>query len=289
MTFSVSSMTASLKKVAVLQPNKSLKNADPGKWHYGPAFDPEKIEEIHASFVSLLENAGVEIFWIKDHDSENADAVFTYDASLMTKYGAILMSPGKALRAGEQNLHSIFYKSHNIPIIGTISGAARAEAGDTLWLDETTLVVGRGFRTNQLGIEQIKEILEPRGVKVFSFDLPFYTGAAACLHLMSLISLVDTKAALVVMPLLPVGLYELLTSKGFQLIEAPMSEFEESNTLSTNVLAISPGNCIMLNGLPKTIQKLQLYGIKVQVFDGDALCIGCEGGPTCLTRPLYRT
>ena len=289
MTFSVSSMTASLKKVAVLQPNKSLKNADPGKWHYGPAFDPEKIEEIHASFVSLLENAGVEIFWIKDHDSENADAVFTYDASLMTKYGAILMSPGKALRAGEQNLHSIFYKSHNIPIIGTISGTARAEAGDTLWLDETTLVVGRGFRTNQLGIDQIKEILEPQGVEVFSFDLPFYTGAAACLHLMSLISLVDTKAALVVMPLLPVGLYELLTSKGFQLIEAPMSEFEESNTLSTNVLAISPGNCIMLNGLPKTIQNLQLYGIKVQVFDGDALCIGCEGGPTCLTRPLYRT
>ena len=261
MTFSVSSMTASLKKVAVLQPNKSLKNADPGKWHYGPAFDPEKIEEIHASFVSLLENAGVEIFWIKDHDSENADAVFTYDASLMTKYGAILMSPGKALRAGEQNLHSIFYKSHNIPIIGTISGTARAEAGDTIWLDETTLVVGRGFRTNQLGIDQIKEILEPQGVEVFSFDLPFYTGAAACLHLMSLISLVDTKAALVVMPLLPVGLYELLTSKGFQLIEAPMSEFEESNTLSTNVLAISPGNCIMLNGLPKTIQKLQLLSL----------------------------
>ena len=289
MTFSVSSMTASLRKVALLKPGACLKNADPSKWHYGPTFDPGKVEEIHASFVSLLENEGVEIFWIEDHNSEIADAVFTYDASLMTKFGAILMSPGKVLRSGEQDLHRVFYKSHNIPIIGSISGGARAEAGDTLWLDETTLVVGRGFRTNQLGVNQIKDLLEPRGVNVFAFDLPFYAGAAACLHLMSLISLVDTRAALVVMPLLPVGFYELLSSKGFQLIEAPMSEFEESNTLSTNVLAISPGNCVMLNGLPKTTEKLQKSGIKVQVFDGDALCIGCEGGPTCLTRPLYRS
>ena len=288
MTFSVSSMTASLRKVALLKPGACLKNADPSKWHYGPTFDPGKVEEIHASFVSLLENEGVEIFWIEDHNSEIADAVFTYDASLMTKFGAILMSPGKLLRSGEQDLHKIFYNSHDIPIIGSISDLARAEAGDTLWLDETTLVVGRGFRTNQLGVEQIKDILEPRGINVFSYDLPFYTGAAACLHLMSLISLVDTKAALVALPLLPVGFHELLTSKGFQLIEAPMLEFEQSNTLSTNVLAVSPGNCVMLSGLPQTTEKLRKSGIKVQLFDGEALCVGCEGGPTCLTRPLYR-
>jgi len=286
--FSVSSMTASLKKVALLQPNNCLKDADPNEWHYGSTFDPEKVEGIHASFVKLLEAYGIEIYWIEDQNSKIADAVFTYDASLMTKFGAILMSPGKLLRSGEQDLHKIFYNSHDIPIIGSISDLARAEAGDTLWLDETTLVVGRGFRTNQLGVEQIKDILEPRGINVFSYDLPFYTGAAACLHLMSLISLVDTKAALVALPLLPVGFYELLTSKGFQLIEAPMLEFEQSNTLSTNVLAVSPGNCVMLSGLPQTTEKLRKSGIKVQLFDGDALCVGCEGGPTCLTRPLYR-
>ncbi|MGY9009646.1 MAG: dimethylarginine dimethylaminohydrolase family protein [Rhodobacterales bacterium] len=286
--FSVSSMTASLKKVALLQPNNCLKDADPNEWHYGSTFDPEKVEGIHASFVKLLEAHGIEIYWIEDQNSKIADAVFTYDASLMTKFGAILMSPGKLLRSGEQDLHKIFYNSHDIPIIGSISDLARAEAGDTLWLDETTLVVGRGFRTNQLGVEQIKDILEPRGINVFSYDLPFYTGAAACLHLMSLISLVDTKAALVALPLLPVGFYELLTSKGFQLIEAPMLEFEQSNTLSTNVLAVSPGNCVMLSGLPQTTEKLRKSGIKVQLFDGDALCVGCEGGPTCLTRPLYR-
>ena len=286
--FGVSSMTASLKKVALLKPGVCLKNANPNEWHYGSAFDPKKVEGIHASFVKLLEDQGVELYWINDQNSKNADAVFAYDASLMTKFGAILMSPGKALRSGEQDLHKIFYNSHDIPVIGSISGSARAEAGDTLWLDDTTLVVGRGFRTNQLGVDQIKDILEPRGINVFVYDLPFYTGAAACLHLMSLISLVDTRAALVALPLLPVGFYELLSSKGFQLIETPMSEFEQSNTLSTNVLAVSPGNCVMLSGLPQTTEKLRKFGIEVQLFDGDALCVGCEGGPTCLTRPLYR-
>ena len=105
---------------------------------------------------------------------------------------------------------------------------------------------------------------------------------------MSLISLVDTSTALVCMELLPTDLLKLLKNRGFRLIEAPYQEFEASNTLSTNVLALKPGSCIMLDGLPQTKKALLDAGIKIQVFDGDALCIGCEGGPTCLTRPLLR-
>ena len=286
--FGVSSMTGRLRKVALLKPSEALIKADPKKWHYGSIFDPKKINDIHESFTNLLIDNGVEVFWIDDKSSGIADAVFTYDASLMTKYGAILMSPGKVLRAGEQDLHQEFYESCNIPVIGSISGTARAEAGDTLWLDDTTLIIGRGFRTNQQGVDQIRDILEPIGVEVLAYDLPFYKGADACLHLMSLISLVDTRIALVALELLPVGFYELLKSRGFQIIKAPISEFETSNTLSTNVLALSPGRCVMLNNLPLTTKKLEQFGIHVQLFNGDALCIGCEGGPTCLTRPLLR-
>ena len=286
--FGVSSMTEQLRKVALLKPSEALIKADPKKWHYGPNFDPNKVSDVHDSFTNLLIDNGVEVFWIDDKSSGIADAVFTYDASLMTKHGAILMSPGKALRGGEQDLHQAFYESCKIPVIGSISGTGRAEAGDTLWLDNSTLIVGRGFRTNQQGVDQIRDILEPLGVEVLAYDLPFYKGADACLHLMSLISLVDTRIALVALQLLPVGFYELLKSRGFQIIEAPATEFETSNTLSTNVLALSPGRCVMLNNLPLTTKKLEQFGIHVQVFNGDALCIGCEGGPTCLTRPLLR-
>ncbi|MDE2648941.1 MAG: arginine deiminase family protein [Paracoccaceae bacterium] len=286
--FGVSSMTATLRKVAVKKPGPSIINADPNLWHYGEDFNPAKILNIHEEFVKKLEKSGAEVYWMPENDRGIADAVFTYDASLMTPSGAILMSPGKALREGEQKLHSDFYKSLGIKIIGAVEGAGRAEAGDTLWLDEKTLLIGRGFRTNQIGAEQLERIISLMGIDVHIFDLPVYLGAAACLHLMSLISLVDSRIALVCLPLLPVRLLELLEVKGFKLIEAPYEEFKKSNTLSTNILAMAPGDCLMLNGLPETRKALIQSGIKVEVFDGNELCIGCEGGPTCLTRPLLR-
>ena len=287
--FGVASMTAPLQKVAVMKPGMSLATADPKKWHYSPLFNPDKVAGIHNDFVQLLKKSGAEVLWMPEDDRGIADSVFTYDASLMTMSGAILMSPGKALRSGEEAIHREFYKAHNIPVIGEITGPACAEAGDTLWLDEHTLVIGRGFRTNQAGVEQLRDILIPLGVKVYDFDIPVFSGKAACLHLMSMLSLVDTYSALVCLPLLPVGLFELLVNKGFLMIEAPYAEFLSSNTLSTNILATAPAECIMLDDLPKTRAALINNGINVQVFKGDALCIGCEGGPTCLTRPLLRS
>lgn len=289
MMFGVSSMTTKLRRVALQRPGKALFEADRSVWHYGPTFDPDKVAGNHRAFVDLLEATGIEILWLDAEATEIADAIFTYDASLMTPQGAILMSPGKLKRAGEQDLHRSFYEANNIPIFGEITGTARAEAGDTLWLDDKTLVIGRGFRTNPAGVEQLETLMQQMGVTTHVFDLPVYLGADACLHLMSLISLVDTKKALVCLPLLPVGLWELLQDLGIQLIEAPYSEFEQSGTLSTNILATSPGQCIMIDGLPQTRSALINAGIDVQVFDGDALCIGCEGGPTCLTRPILRS
>ena len=64
------------------------------------------------------------------------------------------------------------------------------------WVDQETLVIGKGFRTNQNGIEQIKRILTPFNVEVISFDLPFFKGPESCLHMMSLISIVDEKKLL---------------------------------------------------------------------------------------------
>ena len=286
--FGVSSMIAPLKKVAVMKPGEALLKANPSKWHYGSLFDPSQIEKNHSNFVQILKDSGAEILWIPEGDLAIADSIFTYDASLMTPYGAILMSPGKLLRRGEQNIHKKFYEKLNIPIIGQVGNGGLAEAGDTLWLDNKTLIIGRGFRTNPAGIQQITEILSPKDITIHIFDLPTYLGESSCLHLMSLISLVNSRSALVFKPLLPVGLLELLIDKQISLIEAPVLEFERSKTLSTNVLATSPGECIMIDSAPNTRLELEKNEIQVKVFNGDSLCIGCEGGPTCLTRPILR-
>jgi dimethylargininase len=288
MNYGVASMTAPLRRVALRKPGIAIQQADAATWNYGPSFDKDKVESEHAAFTELLEKKDVEVLWMND-DSGIADAVFTYDASLMTAGGAILMKPGKPLRAGEQELHRKFYAQQGIPIVGEISGDGHAEAGDTLWLDEKTLAVGRGFRTNQCGIDQLKAQLAEFSIDVHAFDLPVYYGASACLHLMSLASLVDSKVAAICKPLLPVGLYQLMQGMGFSLIEIPYDEYENSGTLSGNILAIAPGDCIMIDGFAQTRKLLQEAGINVQVFAGDALCIGCEGGPTCMSRPIYRS
>ncbi len=288
MNYGVASMTAPLRRVALRKPGASIQQANAETWNYGPGFDKDKVESEHAAFTDLLVKKGVEILWM-DEESGIADAVFTYDASLMTPGGAILMKPGKPLRAGEQELHRNFYAQQEIPIVGEITGDGHAEAGDTLWLDEKTLAVGRGFRTNQSGIDQLKAQLTGVGIDVHAFDLPVYYGASACLHLMSLVSLVDSRVAAICKPLLPVGLYQLMQGMGFSLIEIPYAEYENSGTLSGNILAIAPGECIMIDGFVLTRKLLQEAGIKVQVFTGDSLCIGCEGGPTCMSRPIYRS
>ena len=221
-------------------------------------------------------------------NNDIADSVFTYDASFMTQKGAILLSPGKLLRKGEEKIHEAFYKSNNIPIIGKTSGLAIAEGGDMFWLDDETLVIGKGYRTNQIGVEQIRRTLSPFKVEVISFDLPFFKGPEACLHMMSLISIVNEKKALAYVSLLPVGLVQLLEKKGYDLIEAPENEFISSEGLNINVLTIRPGVCIMISGFPQTRKALEKSGVTVHTFDGDSLCIGCEGGPTCLTRPILR-
>ena len=154
-TYGVSSMVAPLQRVALHAPGNTLRNADAHQWHYGDSFDPKELGKDYRKFVSYIERAGVEVLWMPEN-TESADAVFTYDASLMTPRGAILMNPGKMLRKGESDLHRLFYQAMNIPVIGQVTGDATCEAGDTLWLDDKTLLIGRGYRTNEAGIIQMR-------------------------------------------------------------------------------------------------------------------------------------
>ena len=66
-------------------------------------------------------------------------------------------------------------------------------------------------------------------------------------------------------------------------------DFMDSNGLCLNVLALSPSNLIMVDGFDDTKKRLEDAGCNVVTFDGSELCIKAEGGPTCLTRPIYRS
>jgi len=154
-----------------------------------------------------------------------------------------------------------------------------------LWLDSRTLLIGRGYRTNASGIGQIRELLRPKGIEVIAAPLPYGPGPSACLHLMSLISLLDESGALVDLPWLSVGTVELLQARGFSLIEMDPAE---RPTLACNVLSLGGRRLLALEENQNTNQRLRRAGFDVQTFPGSELCINGWGGPTCLTRPLSR-
>ena len=288
MIFGCQSMSAPMTKVLMRRPGDSLRQAKPGDWNYGPAFDPERAIEQYREFAALVEGTEAEITWIEDAGDGLADAMFTRDASFVTPHGVVLLRMGKELRSREPDDHGFVYEENGIPIIGRLYGDALMEGGDMIWLDSRTIAVGCGFRSNREGVRQLGQVLKPYEIEVLGFDLPVWQGEAACLHLMSVISPVDEDMALIHTPLMPAPLYSLLKARGMTLITAPADEFEQSNGLSLNVMPFSPKNCVMIDGFPKTKAALEEYGCTVRTFAGDALCIACEGGPTCLTNPILR-
>jgi len=239
----------------------------------------------HEALCGELEASGAEVIELPSAADLSLDAVYAHDASFATDFGLVVMRPGKANRLLEGKQHKSFAGQTGIPILAEIASPGTTEAGDIIWLDAKTLLIGHGYRTNAAGIAQMRAIFAPKGVEVLSAPLPHGPGPSACLHLMSLISLLDEQTALVDLPWLAVETVELLKSRGFKLIEI---DYSERDTLACNILALGDRRLLAIEENRKTNDRLRRAGFDVRSFPGSELCINGSGGPTCLTRPLLR-
>ncbi len=239
----------------------------------------------HDQLCRRLESAGAEVIHLPAASDLSLDAVYTHDPSLATDQGLIVLNPGKANRIPEANHHVEFCRSLGIPSAGQIRPPGKCEAGDMVWLDSGTLLIGQGYRTTAAGIAQVRALLQPHDVEVIAAPLPYGPGPSACLHLMSLMSLLDEHTTLVDLPWLAVDTVELLKSRGYGLIEI---DYTERDTLACNVLSLGNKRLLALEENEKTNQKLRQAGFAVRTFSGSELCVNGGGGPTCLTRPLLR-
>ena len=188
--------------------------------------------------MTVLEDAGAQVERL-EHET-GPDSIYTYDPALVCDGGAILLRSGKAIRQPEAPAMGEWFEANGIPVLARLEGPALADGGDLLWLDSRTLVIGRGFRTNDAGALAIKRALEPYVDEVHVVDLPIDRGADYCLHTLSLISMLDRDLAVVSLPLMPVHLYELLRARGVELIEIDAGEWD---SLAPNVLALGPARC----------------------------------------------
>ena len=280
--FGCQSMTAPLRRVLVRAPRpEDAAFWQTYGWRYEP--DPGAMAAEHEAFRALLADSGAEVVVAETPHGPDPDAIYTYDPAIVAEAGAILLRPGKEGRRGEPDAMAADFVEAGVPIAGRLDAPALAEGGDTVWLDERTLLVGRGYRTNDEGIQALRELLP--GVDVVAFDLPHYHGASEVMHLMSFLSPLDVDLAAVYLPLMPVRLVEILQARGIELVEVPDEEFE---SMGPNVLALGPRVALALAGNDESRRRMEKAGVDVRVYDGDHISRPGDGGPTCLTRPILR-
>ena len=236
-------------------------------------------------FLELLRASGCEITLLPGAENAGMDSIYVRDAAVVCDRGAILCHMGKALRQGEPAAQETTLRALGYPIIGTIQPPGKLEGGDVAWLDERTLAVGNGYRTNASGIAQLREFLGDAIDELITVPLPHWRGMNDVFHLMSIVSPVDRDLAVVYSPLMTVPFREQLLERGFALVEVPDEEFE---SMGANVLALAPRRCLMVAGNPKTRARLEAAGAEVMEYEGSEISLKGGGGPTCLTRPLKR-
>jgi N-dimethylarginine dimethylaminohydrolase len=236
-------------------------------------------------FVALLNQNGVGMEFLSDTETSGLDSIYVRDASVVCDRGAIVCRMGKPARETEPAAQEAALRAIGYPIAGRIEAPGRLEGGDVLWLDRRTIAVGRGYRTNDEGILQLRRLLGDAIDELITVPLPHWRGPADVFHLMSIISPVDDDLAVVYSPLMPVAFREFLIARGTTLVDVPDEEFD---TMGANVLALAPRTCVMLNQNPLTRERLEKNGATVIAYEGSDISLKGGGGPTCLTRPLKR-
>jgi N-dimethylarginine dimethylaminohydrolase len=279
--FGVRSMSAPLRRVLLRSPSGTGDFAA-ANWR---APDPGLLARQHEAFGRLLTDLGCQVE-VAPAVGGLVDATYVRDPGLVTGVGAVVFQMAKPARHAEPGLLGAAFTAAGVPVVARLTGDARADGGDFIWLDEHTMLAGRSYRTNAEGLRQLAQILASEGTALESVDLPHDRGPGHVLHLMSLISPVDDDLAVVYPPLAPVPLMETLAERGVRVVPVAAEEYE---TMGCNVLAVGPRRVLIVNGNPRTRAALESAGCEVHGYDGSEISLKGDGGPTCLTAPIWRS
>ncbi|MED5265880.1 MAG: arginine deiminase family protein [Candidatus Neomarinimicrobiota bacterium] len=248
-----------------------------------PNFDKAVLQ--YNNLISIIKSFGIDILMLPNNDNTSLDSIYTHDAGIATSSGIIICNMGKKSRKNEPKALKDFLSDNNISVIGEIKYPGIIEGGDIIWINNRTIAVGEGYRTNKEGIRQLKEILGDEIDDLIRVPLPHWLGPESCLHLMSNVSPIDHNLYLIYPKLLPVKFIKYLKSLNIKLINVPDKEYE---SMACNVLSLAPKKCIMMSGNPITKKLLESNNVEVFTYDGSEISLKGAGGPTCLTRPIYR-
>jgi len=289
--FGCQNMVDPIRRVLLKHPKDAYRNQvnvnyQSPQLNYFGVPDFEKALTDYDTFAGLLESFGTEVHHLPEDQSTSLDSIYTHDPCVVTNGGVILCSMGKKDRVPESEAMENYFQSIDVPILGRIEAPGALEGGDVVWIDERTVAIGEGYRSNAEGIRQLRELLGNLVDEVISVSLPHWTGPGGCMHLMSNVSPIDHNLYLVYSRLLSVSFRQYLIERGINLVEVPDEEY---NSMGCNVLPVAPRKCIMIEGNPITQGRLEAEDVEVHTYDGSEISLKGAGGPTCLTRPFLRS
>lgn len=284
------SMFKKIKSVIIKHPkdafiSQDILNANAKKFNYIGIPDYNTVLKEFEVFENIIKENVEEVHYLPKCNLVGLDSIYTHDSVKITNKGAIALPMGKELRKNEHKETTKYLSSIGIPLLGKIEAPAKIEGGDIVWIDEKTVAIGLGYRTNKEGIRQFKELTKDFVDEYIIVPMPHAYGKEECLHLMSIISIVDKDLAVVYSKFMPVFFRELLKKKGFELIEVPDEEYDN---LGCNVLALAPRICMIVEGNDETVKLLRKANATVYTYPAKEIGYKGTGGPTCLTCPVFR-
>lgn len=302
MQFGALSEIGKLSTVLMHRPGREISVVTPASLsYYGFRAIPD-LKNLQREFdylITTLENEGVKVVLLNDFIN-SIDGIyslpnlyFTRDIISITDIGLVVMNMGITGRLNEPSIVKQALEKQ-IPVATEISSPGQLEGGDFVYVDECTLAVGYGPRTNRKGIAQLIQGLRSSLVEeIISVPLP-----PNLIHLDQVFSVIASRLCIVHEPSLKYGLAHInqrgeekkepflsyLKKKRFEMI--PVNA-EEVKKFGANVCAIKPKRLVIYEWNKRIITELKERGVDVILIQGTELVKG-GGGPHCMTCPILR-
>lgn len=273
---------STLRQVLLHEPGDELRNIkDPNAVQMLEPVHRELAAEQHRSIAEAYRREGVAVHYVNPAECPPPNQMFVADLIWMTPEGAIVARPASVVRAGEERNVAYRLSSLHIPILRTIRGRATFEGADAQWIDQRTVLIARGLRTNNEGIAQVTSILQELSVTAIPVDLPYGT-----MHLMAMLRIVDRDLAIAWPRRLAQAAVEILRDRGYYVSLLP-DEMEAATRSALNFVTLEPRKILMPANCPVTQAFLENLGIVCVTVDISEIR-KAAGAIGCLTGILHR-
>lgn len=242
--------------------------------------DPGRARGQIDALAGAYREQGVRVHLVDPPETPPPNLVFCADLLFMTPSGAIVGRPAARVRAGEERLVARRLAAIGIPVLRTVSGRGTFEGADAAWLDPGTVLLGRGFRTNAEGAEQVARTLGELGVETIRVDLP-----PGAMHLMGSLRIVDRDLAFVDPDRTPQSATRILRERGFRVRPFPGGASRRS--MHHNFVTLRPRTILVPRCDPDTLASYREAGLECVEVEMDEIA-RAAGAVGCVTGVLSR-